>query len=456
MDYSIPNRRVALSTEIGDPASNDLGHPPKLIERERTETFLRPVGLMGALRRFSFGPLLILTLLAGLLVTGGCRPRDSFRIGVAGASTGPYFISWDQFYRGVRLAAEEINAQGGVLGKTIELFPTDDQVKVDVGVSEMKKLILRDRVHMVVGGSASHVAAAQSELARRHKVPYIIGMCNSAVLAEDKGHPYLFQLTPSTRMEGYAVAHFLAQQGWKKIWYLLPDYEWGHTIKRMIEGKLSELSVEHEISGESWPKLDETDFSPYITVIQAAGPDVVINGMGGGSLISFTKQATAYGLFESTPIIAQYDLNNLKALGEEMPAGAVGFNRGAFFCVPGPGMDRFVQRFRQAYQDFPTAYAVFGYESVYIAKHAARKASTFEDSERLVAALSQLKFESPRGNMYFRGYHNQVNAAVHIGFTARDSRYPFLTYRDVLTIPAEQTWPAIDAIRTLREAFNNP
>ena len=55
-------------------------------------------------------------------------------------------FSWDQFYRGVRLAAEEINAQGGVLGKTIELFPTDDQVKVDVGVSEMKKLILRDRV----------------------------------------------------------------------------------------------------------------------------------------------------------------------------------------------------------------------------------------------------------------------------------------------------------------------
>ena len=186
--------RVAWRTEIDNPASDDLGPPPTLTERERgqRETFPRPVGLMGALRRFSFGPLLILTLLAGLLVTSSCRQRDSFRIGVAGASTGPYFISWDQFYRGVRLAAEEINAQGGVLGKTIELFPTDDQVKVDVGVSEMKKLILRDRVHMVVGGSASHVAAAQSELARRHKVPYIIGMCNSAVLAEDKGHPYLF------------------------------------------------------------------------------------------------------------------------------------------------------------------------------------------------------------------------------------------------------------------------
>ena len=394
----------------------------------------------------------VLALLGTLALSLGCKKTETFRIGLAGASTGVYYISWQAFYEGIRLAAEEINQQGGVLGRSIELFPTDDQVKVDVGVSEMRKLILRDRVHIVIGGSSSHVAAAQSELARQYKVPYIIANCNSAVLAEDKGHRYLFQLTPSTRMEGYAVAIFVAKQGWKKIWYVLPDYEWGHTLKKMIELKLREIAPETQIIGEFWPKLDETEYGPYITAIQASKPDVVINGMGGGSSISFTKQALGYGLFESTPVVGTYDLLLLEALGEDMPEGAVGFNRGDFYCIPGAPMERFVEKFKRAYNEYPAAYSVFGYEGVYAAKLAAEKAATLEDREKITDALSGLRFESPRGEMYFRRYHNQANASVYIGFTWKDRNYPFLIYRDPLRIPAEQTWPEIETIQALRAA----
>jgi len=76
----------------------------------------------------------------------------------------------------------------------------------------MKKLILRNQLHIVGGGFSGHVAAAQSRLALRHKIPSIIVNCNSAVLAEDKGHRYLFQLTPSNRMEAHAVPVFVAEQ----------------------------------------------------------------------------------------------------------------------------------------------------------------------------------------------------------------------------------------------------
>ena len=127
----------------------------------------------------TFRRVFVLALLGTLALSLGCKKNETFRIGLTGASTGVYYISWQAFYEGVRLAAEEINQQGGVLGRPIELFPTDDQVKVDVGVSEMRKLILRDRVHIVVGGSSSHVAAAQSELARQYKVPYIIAIATA-------------------------------------------------------------------------------------------------------------------------------------------------------------------------------------------------------------------------------------------------------------------------------------
>ena len=226
----------------------------------------------------------------------------------------------------------------------MQLFPTDDQVKVDLGVSEMKKLILRDQVHIVVGGSSSHVGAAQSGIALRYKVPYIIANCNSAVLAEDKGHRYLFQLTPSSRMEACAVAIFVAQQGWEKICYVMPDCEWGHTFKRVIDEKLAQIAPQTVILEEFWPKIDEPEYASYITAIQAAKPDAVINGLAGASIINFTKQAIGYGLFESLPIIAKYDLNILKALGQDMPEGAVGLHGGAFFSVSGPRMDRFVEK----------------------------------------------------------------------------------------------------------------
>ena len=106
--------------------------------------------------------LLSVALLAASLTWTGCGRKETFRIGLAGASTGIFYISWQTFYEGAQLAASEINSQGGVLGRPVELFPTDDQVKVDLGISEMKKLILRDQVHIVVGGSSSHVGAAQS------------------------------------------------------------------------------------------------------------------------------------------------------------------------------------------------------------------------------------------------------------------------------------------------------
>ena len=395
---------------------------------------------------------LLVALLAASLVWTGCSSKETFRIGLAGASTGIFYISWQTFYEGAQLAASEINSQGGVLGKPVQLFPTDDQVKVDLGVSEMKKLILRDQVHIVVGGSSSHVGAAQSGIALRYKVPYIIANCNSAVLAEDKGHRYLFQLTPSSRMEAYAVAIFVAQQGWKKICYVMPDYEWGHTFKRVVDEKLSQIAPETEVLGEFWPKIDEPEYASYITAIQAAKPDAVINGLGGASIINFTKQAIGYGLFESLPVIGLYDLNNLKALGQDMPEGAVGFHRGAFFSVSGPRMERFVEKFQAAYNDYPSANAVFGYEGVHMAKLAAEQAGTLEDREQIVDALSALRFESPRGDIYFREYHNQANASVYIGFTAKDSRYPFLTYRDTLAVPAEQTWPTLQTVQALRSA----
>ena len=393
-------------------------------------------------------------LLALLLVVGpGTSPATAkdIVIGAIGGLSGMGYLTTKPCFDGIKLAVKEINDAGGILGDKIELLERDDELKVDVGVREMTSLIMQKKVDAVIGGLASHVILAQSEVAKRFKTPFLVVMGNSQKITEAKGHPYVFQLVPNTRMEATALAIFTSKQGWKKVWTVAPDYEWGHTFTDLYLQKLKELVPDLEVLGESWPKLGESDFSPYITSIVNAKPEFVFNILWGADLINFTKQAKPYGLYDKMAASGLYDLNQLRALGDEMPAGVVGFNRGEFFCVDTPGMKDFVARYQKEYGEYPTAYSVFGYEAVYSLKQAMEKAGS-TDREKVAAALSGMEFTGPRGKLHFRDYDNMVNGSIYVGFSTKTDAYPFYTYKDIMAVPGESTWLPVDAIKKLREA----
>ena len=259
-----------------------------------------------------------------------------------------------------------------------------------------------------------------------------------------------FKMFQGTRMEATAVATYVAKQGWKRIWTLFPDYEWGHTFLGLCLEKLKSSIREVTIVGESWPKLSETDFTAYISAMQGGKPEFVLGGLAGADLINFTKQAKPYGLTEKFPVSGIYDLNQLRALGQEMVEGAVGYNRGEFFCVDTPEMNAFVDKFRKAFGgEYPTAYSVFGYEAVYLTKQAMEKAKT-TNKEKVVDALEGMQFSSPRGNLYIRAYDHMVNGTIYVGYTTKSPKYPFFVYRDVVSVPGEQTWLSVEEIKKLR------
>jgi branched-chain amino acid transport system substrate-binding protein len=190
--------------------------------------------------------------------------------------------------------------------------------------------------------------------------------------------------------------------------------------------------------------------TPYITAIMAAKPDFVAGGLWGADLINFTKQAKPYGYFDKVVSSGVYDLNQLRALGDEMVEGAVSWNRGEFFSVDTPAMAAFVEKFRKAYNgEYPTAYAVFAHEALYVVKKAMETAGT-TNKEKVVDAMIGMHFTGPRGELYFRACDNQANAPEYIGFTKKDPRYPFCVLRDVMVVKAEDAWLSCEEIKKLR------
>ena len=134
---------------------------------------------------------------------------------------------------------EEINAKGGFLGRhKVELFIRDSQTKPDVGVREVKDLILRDKIRAVINDYSSAVAVAVKPIAQEYKVLHIASISNSENITKINPSPYTFQVVPNSYMQAkassVAIAKMANQKGWKEYITIASDYEWGgqHKQKR--------------------------------------------------------------------------------------------------------------------------------------------------------------------------------------------------------------------------------
>ena len=116
---------------------------------------------------------------------------------------------------------------------------------------------------------------------------------------------------------------------------------------------------------EQWPKLGETDYSPYITALLSSQPDIIYSYLFGADLIGFLKQATPYGLPAKSPIAGLTFVVDLVALGNDMPDGMVGLMRAPFFAVSTKTMDAFGANYRSRFNAYPDDNAALSYEGLF-------------------------------------------------------------------------------------------
>jgi len=396
------------------------------------------------------GAVLVLTLVG--VLPWPSTAASPIKIGLITDLTGMAYLLAKDNGDGAKMAVEEINKAGGVLGgRQLELIVRDSALKTDMGIAAARELVVDQKVDFILGPVSSAVRLAISDIAKQYKVPMIDSIGGSRRLVEDRGHDYFFELSLTTRTEAYGQAVGMSKLKGKKLVAISPDYEWGRLEYEGFIQPLKKMRPDIEVVAEFWPKLGEKDYTPYITAMLAKNPDMVWSGLWGGDSIGFIKQAKGYGLFEKVPYMGNTDASSLQALGADAPEGIYGWDRAPAYAIDTPAMLAFVKAYQAKYQSLPTTWSVFGYEAVQLIKWGVEKAGS-DKPDAWLKAVKGATVPLLRGPITFRAFDNVSNSPVYVGRLRKDPKYPFLILKDIQKIGVEASMISVEEVKKLREA----
>jgi len=397
----------------------------------------------------------IVSVLAGIIVVC-CVASFAFagptiKVGIVDTYTGPVTTYTYDVRDGFKMGVDQINAKGGVLGKKIEFVVRDDTFKSDVGLAMAKELILNENVDILMGTINSATALAISELCKKEKVPFLVTFSKSGKITGEKGHRYVFNLNENTDMIGRATATVFAKKPYIKYWIAGDDYEYGHAIADAIWSHLKTLNPKVQMIGQSWWKMRETDFNPYITQILAAKPDFVIVATGGGSMVNFQKAAQATGFNKRAPFYQHtgIELSTLMPQGQNAPEGVFGTANYLFYYPETKVNKSFAADFEKLYGRHPKSGALYGYMAAQFIANAYKKAGKI-DKEKFIDSLEGMALDSPIGKLEVRKCDHQIVLPMFYGVTKKSPKYEFLVGGDLVSIAGKDYMPTCEEISKAR------
>ncbi|HZD66235.1 MAG TPA: ABC transporter substrate-binding protein [Acidimicrobiales bacterium] len=357
---------------------------------------------------------------------------NAVNVGIATVQSGSVAEIGQTGVQGVRMAVQDLNAKGGLLGKKIHLVTADSHADASTGANEVRNMVQNDHIVADFGAVSSAVGVAEEAVTSSHHVPFIGFTDNDVTLMTTHGNKWSFQVVPNTYMEPRAVAYYVKQKYGSKpirVATITPNYNFGLSEVSNFLAGLKEYHVNATIVTQQKPKLGETNFDSYISAILAKNPTFVFGGIYGGDLVTFTKQAAGFGLFKKVKMAAQYNRAQLQALGSSNPAaGGVGFDRAAFWAMK--NLDKsWVNRFHKEYNNWPTAWAVLGYSAVQTWAYAVKKAGSFGGT-KVAGTLPGATVQTIRGPITIRACDHQALVPEYVGPISNkvNPAYGFPTY----------------------------
>ncbi len=376
---------------------------------------------------------------------------ETIKVGIVDCYTGSPTIMTCDVRDAFRLAAEEINARGGVLGRKIECIPVDTKFRVDVGTLAAKDLIRNQNVDILMGTINSNVALAISEIAKRERIPFFSTFSKSEKITGEKGHRYVFGIAENTAMVGRAAALGLARKPYRRYWFAGDDYEYGRSIAKNIWLSLRRLKPDVQKMGETWWEPGHSDLIPYLSAMMKAGPDAIVFATGGLSMVNLLKQVKVTGLSQKIPTFVHTatELGVVVSLGLEAPTGVMGTSNYYFYYPDNLENRTFLEAFLKRYGRYPSVGALYGCLTARFIEKGYNKAGSL-NRERLVDSLEGLTVDSPVGPVRMRACDHQTVLPMFMGVTKRSPLYPFFIANDVRTLPGSDTMPTCEEIMKSR------
>src|SRR5581483_8118281 len=345
------------------------------------------------------------------------RAADTVKIGLCNPLTGTYAAVGKNELAGCKLAIDQINAKGGILGKQAELLVEDSTSgDANTAVQKSRKLIERDGVNFMFGNTNSALALAQAQVSNEKGILHIVPGGHTDAITGATCHWNVFRICNTTQTEANAVAAQLINNVGKKWYYITPDYAFGHTLQAGLEKACTKLGGS-KVGGDLTP-LGTTDFSSYLIKAQAANPDIIIFLTQGDDMINALKQAVQFGLDKKLHLAgAQQELEALEGLPPEARIGTWVFQW--YRKQPNvPHVADFRDAIKKSTGRVPTARTWFGFASTWSCALGAQAANSIE-GVKVARALEGMKLPPEIGLMpdqpFFRAEDHQLINNLFVG-----------------------------------------
>jgi urea transport system substrate-binding protein len=342
----------------------------------------------------------------------------TIKVGLLNSLSGTMAISEVTVRDSLKLAIDEINAAGGVLGKKIEPVSEDGASDWPTFAEKSQKLISQDKVAAVFGCWTSASRKAVKPVFEKNKSLLFYPVQYEGL----EESPYIFYTGATTNQQIVPALDYLKAQGKSSLYLVGSDYVFPRTANKIIKAYAAANGM--KILGEDYAPLGSTEFSTIVNKVKASGASAVFNTLNGDSNVAFFKEYKSAGLTADTMPVVSVSIaeEEVKSIGTQYLAGQLtAWNY--YQTTSGAANDKFVKAYKAKYgAGKPTSDPMeAAYVSVYLWKAMVEKAGSFDVAKVKGAAdAGGITFDAPEGLVTVDGATQHVYKTARIGKIGSD------------------------------------
>lgn len=359
---------------------------------------------MTRVSRKPLGSMIAGTALLGLGLASPASAEE-LRIGFIAPITGIFAQVGKDMVDGFQMYLDE--HKGKIGGADVKFIVEDEQGKPDTAATKTKKVILQDKVHIVVGGLLASSGYAMAPVSTAEKTVYIpsVPAADDLTQRDLSKYPYMIRTGWTSSQPSHPFGQWACDQGYKKIAAIGADYAFGYEVIGGFQRAFEACGG--KIIQKIWPPLGTKDFGPYIPTLKADA-DAIFSLMVGPMSLQFPKQLAASG--NKKPVIGggtSYDEFVLPSMGDEVIGHVSALQYSA--AIDTPKNQAFVKTYRAKYGKVPSYYSESNYTTAEMIDAVIKKHNgKFPGAEQFIKELGSMKFDTIRGPVTIDEMRNPV------------------------------------------------
>lgn len=335
----------------------------------------------------------------------------TIQIGFVNSLSGTMAISETTVNKSLHMAADEINAAGGVLGKQLKVVDQDGKSEPAVFAEKARSLIEKECVAAVFGGWTSSSRKAMLPVFEADNALLFYPLQYEGM----ESSPNIFYSGAAPNQQIVPALDYLKEQGHKKLFLVGSDYVFPQTANRVVNAYAEGNGM--EVVGEEYTPMGSTDFTTIVNKLKSSGADAVVNTLNGDSNVAFFKEYKASGLTaDQVPVISMSIAEEeISAIGLDNVKGQLtAWNY--YQTLDSSENQKFVKNFKAKYgASKPTSDPMeSAYTSLYLWKAMVEKAKSF-DVDKVKAAADGVTFNAPEGKVTVDGENHHIYKTSYIG-----------------------------------------